>query len=1091
MGQDSTSRRSVLDDFGKYFSQLSGIANGALRPIAPDSGYPSPSMDSTPGILQDLGELDVKDVGTVLELVKNMASGAPVDDKRYIMERVIQLASSLPTGSRNGTALTNSLLGQLWNDLPHPPVSYLGRQFIYRQADGSYNNIYWPQVGMAGSTYARSVQPKLVQPVSRPDPGLLFDGLLARRKFREHQTKLSSMLFYLAALIIHDLSPLYGCNQEEQDQVRTFRDGKLKPDCFSERRVAGFPPGVGVLLVMFNRFHNHVVQNLAAINENNRFRKPDTNDKEAYAKYDNDLFQTGRLITCGLYVNIILKDYVRTILNVNRTDSDWSLDPRSDFREFLSHKPVAEGGGNMVAAEFNLVYRWHSCLSDRDDRWMQDVFREVFDGRDPSSASTMEFLRGVSKWESSLPDDPMLRTFAKLKRTSNGSYNDDELVEILIESIEDCAGTFGARHVPKVLRPVEIMGILQSRSWNLSTLNEFRKYFNLTPHKTFEDINSDPEVAEQLRHFYGHPDNVEIYPGIVVEEAKVPLVPGSGLCASFTISRTVLSDAVALVRGDRFYTVDYTPQNLTNWGYTEAGPDMAVNHGHLFHKLIFRAFPSHFRPDSVYAHFPFVVPTENEKILNDLGIVDKYSWARPGPMPHPTMIHSYSACKSILNNKLDFKVTWGDKIKFLMRRSQIPYGANFMLSGDEFVHEESRQMMKKALYIDDWHKQVGDFYERITLKLLHAKSHRISEVNQVDIVRDVANLAQVHFCSNVFLLPLKTEENPHGIFTETELYSILALVFSCIFYDADPAQSFKLREMSRSATQKLGQLVMLNVQVISKTGFIGGIIDRLQANEALADYGIHMIRRLLETKLPADELVWTHILPTAGGMVANQGQLFSQCLDYYLSPEGSSHLPEIRRLAHLNTKEADDLLLRYFLEGARMRSTVALFRDVATNVTVQDHDKEQSLQTGQRILCNLVSACKDPEAFPEPDKVDLTRDLDSYIHLGLGPHECLGAGMTKVALTTMLKVVGKLENLRRAPGPQGQLKKIPGPGGITAYMSEDESRLSPFPTTMKVLWDAFECKFRSEYQFPQSESRKLISNSTAVRRIESPRRWGV
>ncbi len=51
-----------------------------------------------------------------------------------------------------------------------------------------------------------------------------------------------------------DLSPLYGDTQEDQDQIRTFKDGKLKPDCFSEQRLLGFPPGCGVLLIMFNRF---------------------------------------------------------------------------------------------------------------------------------------------------------------------------------------------------------------------------------------------------------------------------------------------------------------------------------------------------------------------------------------------------------------------------------------------------------------------------------------------------------------------------------------------------------------------------------------------------------------------------------------------------------------------------------------------------------------------------------------------------------------------------------------------------------------------------------------------------------------------
>lgn len=62
-------------------------------------------------------------------------------------------------------------------------------------------------------------------------------------------------------------------------------------------------------------------------------------------------------------------------------------------------------------------------------------------------------------------------------------------------------------------------------------------------------------VADHLRELYEHPDFVELYPGLVAEEAKKPMVPGVGIAPTFTISRAVLSDAVALVRGDRFYTV--------------------------------------------------------------------------------------------------------------------------------------------------------------------------------------------------------------------------------------------------------------------------------------------------------------------------------------------------------------------------------------------------------------------------------------------------------------------------------------------------------------------------------------------------------
>jgi len=55
------------------------------------------------------------------------------------MERVIQLAASLPDGSETQTALTGTLLKGLWDSLQHPPLSYLGDDNEYRTADGSNN----------------------------------------------------------------------------------------------------------------------------------------------------------------------------------------------------------------------------------------------------------------------------------------------------------------------------------------------------------------------------------------------------------------------------------------------------------------------------------------------------------------------------------------------------------------------------------------------------------------------------------------------------------------------------------------------------------------------------------------------------------------------------------------------------------------------------------------------------------------------------------------------------------------------------------------------------------------------------------------
>ena len=753
----------------ELFQSVAGVFNASAAPLPTKTGDGSYiASTKASSVLEDLVHLRPGDSKTMIELAKAVLTRDPIDDKTYLTERLIKLASELPANSKAGITLSNKLVQQLYDSLQHPPTAQLGDEHRYRAADGSFNNIMAPQLGAANTHYARSVRPQTMQAAELPDPEDLFDNLMVRDHFKPHPAKLSSMLFYLASIIIHDLfytdrwdntktktssyldlAPLYGCNQMEQDAMRTFRDGKIKPDCFSNKRILGFPPGVGAMLIMFNRFHNHVVDQLASINEAGRFTKPkDDADKAAYAKYDNDLFQTGRLITCGLYVNCILKDYVRTILNLNRTDSDWDLDPRTAL---LSGPNGNGASGNQVSAEFNLVYRWHACVSEKDDEWTREEFARLFPGKDPSQVSMPQFLTGLGIWEAGLSPDPLDRTFANLQRSADGTLDDDALVKILADGTEQVAGAFGATNVPAILKAVEVLGIKQARSWNLATLNEFRAFFNLEKHESFESINSDPKIADALKHFYDHPDLVELYPGLAVEEAKyfTEDEAGSGLCTNYTISRAVLSDAVALIRGDRFYTVDYTPNNLTNWGFQEVSSNLTVDHGHVFYKLFLRAFPNHFQPNSVYAHYPFVVPEENRVILSKLDQEHKYDFNRPALIQRPTPITSYAACKSTLDNQQDFKVTWGKAIEFLMHNSGKAFGADFMLSGDAPVNAQSRHMMGATLYRDKWEHDVENFYKNITLQLLREKSYKVSGTNQVDIVRDVGNLAQVHFVAEV------------------------------------------------------------------------------------------------------------------------------------------------------------------------------------------------------------------------------------------------------------------------------------------------------------------------------------------------------
>lgn len=510
----------VRNDVEAIFKSA-GLIQSSTKPPPEHAGDSSHlHKNGSAGLWADIKTLGPRDVTTVRNIVAAKASGKPQDDRKMHMEQTMQLVAALPPTSTHRVKLTTSFLDELWTSLPHPPSSYLGDDRKYRSGDGRNNSYMYPMLGAANTPYARSVNPQVIQPAALPDPGLIFDSVLARETFRENPNQISSILFSWATLIIHDLfqtdhedsaisktssyldlSILYGDNQEEQDMMRTFKDGKIKPDCFAEERLLMFPPSCGVLLIMFNRFHNHVVENLAAINEGGRFDKPVPDlrgaaHEKAWRKHDNDLFQTGRLITGGLYVNIIPYDCLRTIVGLNRTNSTWSLDPRRDNGKQSAGDNAPRGMGNQVSAEFNLSYRWHSCIGQADEKWTEAMFFKLF-GKPSAEVSIQELMIGLGKYDHELSKDPNARPFAGLRRRADGKYDDGELAKIFVEGVEQVSGAFGARNIPKAIKAITILGIQQSRAWNMCTLNEYRKFFGLKTYTTFNEVNSDPYVAEQ------------------------------------------------------------------------------------------------------------------------------------------------------------------------------------------------------------------------------------------------------------------------------------------------------------------------------------------------------------------------------------------------------------------------------------------------------------------------------------------------------------------------------------------------------------------------------------------------------------------
>lgn len=138
-------------------------------------------------------------------------------------------------------------------------------------------------------------------------------------------------------------------------------------------------------------------------------------------------------------IELFRGDYLRTIVNLNRSNTTWTLDPRVDTGRGTGS--IEWGVGNQVSAEFNLVYRWHSAISKRDEKWTEDLYLELF-GKPSDEVSMRDLLIGLKKWEASMDKDPQKRPFAHLQRGEDGKFSDDKLVHIMTEAIEDTAGKF-------------------------------------------------------------------------------------------------------------------------------------------------------------------------------------------------------------------------------------------------------------------------------------------------------------------------------------------------------------------------------------------------------------------------------------------------------------------------------------------------------------------------------------------------------------------------------------------------------------------------------------------------------------------------
>ena len=184
-----------------------------------------------------------------------------------------------------------------------------------------------------------------------------------------------------------------------------------------------------------------------------------------------------------------------------------------------------------------------------------------------------------------------------------------------------------------------------------------------------------------------------------------------------------------------------------------------------------------------------------------------------------------------------------------------------------------------------------------------------------------------------------------------------------------------------------------------KDDLVSGLLAARDADDALSE----------------EELFGTVVLLIVAGHETTVGLIGNAVVNLLEQPEQLALLRDDPELMSGAVEE----LLRF--EGPVERS---LNRWAATDVELGG----QTISRGDLVIPILAAADRDPERFPEPDRLDVRREDTRHVAFGRGSHYCLGAPLARleaqIALGTLFR---RLPSLRLAV-PRSELEWRATPG---------------------------------------------------------------
>lgn len=228
---------------------------------------------------------------------------------------------------------------------------------------------------------------------------------------------------------------------------------------------------------------------------------------------------------------------------------------------------------------------------------------------------------------------------------------------------------------------------------------------------------------------------------------------------------------------------------------------------------------------------------------------------------------------------------------------------------------------------------------------------------------------------------------------------------------------YKFREWSVTAvsgnrTQEYAEKVLIP-QMQAFTDYLKATFEEKRKNPE--DDLISALVRAEEAgdKLSENELLGTLFLLLVAGYETTVNLIGNGTLALLQHPDQLQKLRDDPSLI----KTAIEELLRY--DGPFEISTERFARE---DVTIG----ETVIPKGEMVMAVIAAGDRDPERFPEPDTLDITRTNNKHLAFGKGIHFCLGAPLARmegqIAIGTLLR---RMPNLRLKGSPES-LRWRPG-----------------------------------------------------------------